>query len=212
MKKKIGIIISIITIAALLLGYIISYANTDETIYVNLQKADTNGVGYGIGNPKNGVNSEGQAATNAYIWNLTTYDEDNINKVSSNQRNLYCVKANYGNTWENVDTNDIIPYNLSYDLHADREKLLRKIVDKGTDADNIVKTLLASGENGYYEELIWILDNSYIEGKTDKKEFLDKAGIKYNPDSESEEYDEPTYLYQPDSQYNYSDLIQSGEY
>ena len=56
-KKKIGIIIAVVTVIALLLGYIISYANTDETIYVNLQKADKNGVGYGINNPKNGVNS-----------------------------------------------------------------------------------------------------------------------------------------------------------
>ena len=71
-KKKIGIIIAVVTVMALLLGYIISYANTDETIYVNLQKTDSNDVGYGIGNPKNGVNSEGQPATNAYIWNVTT--------------------------------------------------------------------------------------------------------------------------------------------
>ena len=68
--KKIGIIILItIAIVAFLLGHIISYAN-DETIYVNLTATDLNGIGYGIGNPKN-------AGEGNYLWYLRTYNSNN---------------------------------------------------------------------------------------------------------------------------------------
>ena len=80
-KKKIGILIAVIAIVAFLLSYIISYANTGETIYVNLTKLDTKGVGYGIGNPANGTSAGGHA-TSAYIWNLTTYDTSTSTKKS----------------------------------------------------------------------------------------------------------------------------------
>ena len=164
--KKIGIIILItIAIVAFLLGHIISYAN-DETIYVNLTATDLNGIGYGIGNPKN-------AGEGNYLWYLRTYNSNNVNDLSATQRNLYCIKANYGNTW-NSTPNRIIGYNLSYDLQKDREKLLRLLVPNT--ANNVVSKLL-DAENGYYRELLWILDNAYIEGQTNKDAFLDKIGI-----------------------------------
>ena len=103
-KKKISILIVVIAILAFLLSYIISYANTSETVYVNLTKLDTKGIGYGIGDPANGTNAGGHV-TSAYIWNLTTYDTSTSTSASKNQRNLYCIKANYGNSWNtNKDT------------------------------------------------------------------------------------------------------------
>lgn len=48
-NKKVCLGLIVIAIIATLLGCIISYANNNETVYVNLTKLDTNGVGYGIG-------------------------------------------------------------------------------------------------------------------------------------------------------------------
>ena len=140
-KKKVSILIAVIAIVAFLLSYIISYANTGETIYVNLTKLDTKGIGYGIGDPTNGTNEAGKPATSAYIWNITTYDTSTSTTASKNQRNLYCIKGNYGDSW-NTNKNTIVGYNLSYDIQADREDLLKKIVDNENDADDVVKTLL----------------------------------------------------------------------
>ena len=191
MKKKIGIIIAIVAIIAFLLSYIISYANTGETLHVNLTRLDTTGIGYGIGN------AEQSSGNNAVIWNITTHDANGA--VSATQRNLYCVKANYGATWETAGgPSTILDYNLSYDLQKDRTELLNKIVDNGTDIDDVVKTLLS--ESGYYRELLWILDNSYIPGTTDKKEFLKSIGIEYDSELQA-------YVYNPISGYDYSSHV-----
>lgn len=198
-KKKVCLAIIVVAIIAFLLSYIISYANTGETIYVNLTKLDTKGIGYGIGNPTD-KNEAGKPATNAYIWNITTYDSASATSASREQRNLYCIKANYGESWNNnKDTK--VAYNLSYDLQADRQNLLNKIVGNDNDADSVVKRLLT--EEGHYRELLWILDNSYIEGQTDKKEFLNKAGIKYNETDK-------LYYYKAVDGYDYSDLVAGG--
>ena len=192
-NKKVCLVVIVIAIIAFLLSYIISYANTGETIYVGLTKLNTKGVGYSIGDPSSDAGSQ---ATNAYIWNVTTYDSLSASSASREQRNLYCIKANYGDTWEkNKDTK--LAYNLSYDLQADRQDLLNKIVGNGNDADSVVKKSLT--EEGYYRELLWILDNSYIENQTDKKEFLDKMGIKYDETSN-------TYSYEAIDGYDYSDI------
>ena len=200
-KKRFCIIIAVMAIVAFLLSYIISYANTSETIYVNLTKLDTNGIGYGIGNPTT-ANEPGQPATNAYIWNITTYNSNNVNDISNTQRNLYCIKANYGDSW-NTNKDTIVGYKLSYDLQSDRKNLLDKIVDNGKDVNDILKTLLS--ESGYYRELLWILDNAYIKGQTNKKEFLSSIGINY--DSTEKEY-----YYTPIEGYDYSALASANGY
>ena len=187
-KRNIGILILVIATIVFLLGYIMSYANTGETLHVNLTRLDTTGIGYGIGN------AEQSSGNNAVIWNITTHDTNGA--VSATQRNLYCVKANYGATWETAGgPSTVLDYNLSYDLQKDRTELLNKIVDNGTDIDDVVKTLLS--ESGYYRELLWILDNSYIPGTTDKKEFLKSIGIEYDSELQA-------YVYNPISGYDYS--------
>ena len=190
-KRNIGILILVIATIVFLLGYIMSYANTGETLHVNLTRLDTTGIGYGIGN------AEQSSGNNAVIWNITTHDANGA--VSATQRNLYCVKANYGATWETAGgPSTILDYNLSYDLQKDRTELLNKIVDNGTDIDDVVKTLLS--ESGYYRELLWILDNSYIPGTTDKKEFLKSIGIEYDSELQA-------YVYNPISGYDYSSHV-----
>ena len=117
MKKKIGIvIIAIVAIISFLLSYIISYAN-NGSIYVNITETDLNNIGYGIGDPKNG-------GAGKYIWTLRSYDSNNIDDLSKKQRNLYCIKAGYGDAWNPVNNGTIVEYNLSYDFQGDREKLL----------------------------------------------------------------------------------------
>ena len=173
-KKKVGIFILIITIVGILLSYVMSYANTGETLHINLTRLDTTGIGYGIGDAGQISGGEQGPVSSAVIWNITTHDANG--NISATQRNLYCVKANYGATWETAGgPNTVLDYNLSYDLQKDRTELLNKIVDNGTDIDDAVKTLLS--ESGYYRELLWILDNSYIPGTTDKKELLKSIGI-----------------------------------
>ena len=55
--KKISLIITLIMIIAIVATTIVSYADTQETIYVNLSQTDSNGLGYAIGNPNNGANN-----------------------------------------------------------------------------------------------------------------------------------------------------------
>ena len=114
-NKKVCLVVIVIAIIAFLLSYIISYANTGETIYVNLTKLDTKGIGYAIGNP---TTDAGHPATNAYIWNITTYDSANATSASREQRNLYCIKAEYGTSWTGTSGGEstIVKYNLSYNL------------------------------------------------------------------------------------------------
>lgn len=165
-KKKIGVIIAIVAAIAFLLSYIISYANSNETLYVNLTRLNTNGIGYGIGDAGQISGGTQGPVSSAVIWNLTTHDANG--SVSAAQRNLYCIRANYGATWEDQNAggpNKVLAYNLSYDMQRDRQTLLNKIVDKGTDVDDIIKTLLS--ESGYYRELLWILDK-FIHRRNNK--------------------------------------------
>ena len=168
MKKRLSLIILLILIISLLLSQIISYAN-NGSIYVNITKTNLNGIGYGIGDPTN-------AGSGKYLWNLRTYNSNNVNDLSPVQRDLYCIKAEYGDSWNPVNNGTIVEYNLSYNLQADREKLITLLeADNSTTNDVVLKLL--DPTNGYYKEILWILDNAYVEGKTDKDKFLENIGI-----------------------------------
>ena len=196
-KKRVSVILAIILSIIFVLGYIISYASTDQKLYVNLQPTNLDGIGYGIGNPKNGF--EGN-----YIWSLRTYNSNSASDISTKQRELYCIKANYGDTW-NANQENIVEYNLSYNLQEEREKLVELLgKDESNEANKKVIELL-NAETGYYKEIIWLLDNSYIAGTTDKTAYLEKIGIKYD-----EEYQ--LYYYEPTDGYDYSDIATNGEY
>lgn len=192
MKKKIiSILILLLIIGAFITNHLITYARVAETsLYVKLSSTDLNGVGYGNGNPNPDVG--GTSEQGEYIWNLMTYDSTDSNSISTVQRNLYCVKADYGQTWftEQKDE-EILEYNLTYDMQTDRETLLANLKNNGNDADDVIRALL-NPEGSQYRQLLWLLDNAYTSG-TDLNEYLAKVGIF------SGEYEGNTYYYKVDN-------------
>ena len=168
MKKKIFVVGIILLLATCLISTLVSLASND-ILYVGINRSFKDNIGYSIGNP----NSSGKN-----LWNLRNYDSDNKEDESIQQRQLYCLKGEYGVSWEsNID--NIVEYNLSYDLQEDREKLLQLLGNSTTGTpNNIVAQIL--NPNGYYRELLWVLDNSYIPGQSDKNQLLQKIGILYS--------------------------------
>ena len=169
-------IIFFIMIFGLLVSQIGSFAVVAEKpIYINLGKSkNVNGknIGYGINDPTE--------STGNYIWQINQYNSNNVNDKVTNARNLYCIKAEYGKSWVSnggKETN-IVEYNLSYDLEQQREEILKKLVDS-SDENTVIKNLLTP-EKGAYNQILWILDNAYIPGTTNKEEYLKKFNAVYD--------------------------------
>ena len=171
--KKTSLIILIVTVLAILLGYIVSYAN-DGTIYVNLQRLNLNGVGYSKGS---------DSKYSEVVWDIRTYNSKSASDVSAKQRNLYCIKGDYSTTWggDNGNHNTIVEYNLSYDFQKDRNKLIN-LLSNGNDANKVILDLLDS--NKYYRELLWIFDNTYSEGQSITDYLANMYGATYSYDEE----------------------------
>ena len=191
MKKKIvSILIIVLVIGAFVANHLITYANIATTpLYVRLSETNLNGVGYGNGNPN--PTSGGTSNQGEYIWNLLSYPND----VPGNEamylveRDLYCVKAEYGETWFTESGEDeTVEYNLYYDIQEDREALVDKLVDDENTANNIVKDLL-DPTGTQYRQLLWLFDNAYVTGQTDINKYFEKAGFF------SYEYEGETYYY-----------------
>lgn len=176
LKFVIAFIIFFIMIFGLLVSQIGSFAAVAEkTIYINLGKSkNVNGkdIGYGVNDPTE--------STGNYIWQINQYNSNNVNDKVTNARNLYCIKAEYGKSWVSnggKETN-IVEYNLSYDLEQQREEILGKLVDS-SDENTVIKNLLTP-EKGAYNQILWILDNAYIPGTTNKEEYLKKFNAVYD--------------------------------
>ena len=192
MKKKINVIIAIILFALCIVMSLSKIYAGSGKLYVNLTTTDLNGIGYAITDPNN--DQSGQAP---YIWNIMTYDSKNASAISEAQRNLYCVNADYGQTWFTGEKEDeILEYNLCYDIQAEREAVLSKIVDNENDADEVIKKIL-DPTGTQYRELLWILDNAYIAGE-DTSEYLETVGIF------AEEYNGQITYYNKNSNTNYT--------
>ena len=191
MRKKFLLISIILIFVTYLVFNIFIYAK-DPTLYIGIKSTYDNGSGYGIGNPKNAGKT---------LWNLRNHNSTNAGDISSTIKDVYCLKGEYGESWEN-NTDTIVEYNIQYDLQSDKEKLISLLGT--TDANNVVKEILNS-ETGQYKELLWVLDNMYIPGKTDKIKLLKNLGIEYDG-----EYD--IYYYDPSSEYDYSDKIETSEF
>lgn len=162
MKKKIiGILMALGIILGIILGNIFStttYAGTGK-LYTNLEALNPYGVGYGIGDPTN---------KGKYIWHMSTYDSSN-GGLSSKQKNIYCLKAEYGISWRSFrNSSKILEYNMFFDLQQERQDLLNKIVDNGNDADETIQSLL-DVNGSQYRKILWLLDNMYINGEITKK-------------------------------------------
>ncbi len=195
MKKKIMIIGATLLVVALIIFTIVSYA-ANQVLYVGLNAAYPNGDGYGIKDPTTG---------GVALWNLRNYDSTNRANESAEQRTLYCLKGLYGESWED-DSSVIVEYNLSYDLDSERETLLQLLRNNSSSAENDVVIELLDDVNGVYKELLWVIENSYIPGKSDKEQLLEQIGIKYDSDIQM-------YVYEPTNGYDYSDKVSGwGEY
>ena len=151
-KRVICILIILLVLGTIIANQLITYARVEnEPLYVKLSKTDLNGVGYGNGNPNPTVG--GSSNKGEYIWNILVQDSL-TGPTSEEQKELYCVKADYGQTWFTEQKEDeILEYNLSYDLQADRESLLNKLKDNGNDADEIIKDLLNT-EGQQYKQIL----------------------------------------------------------
>ncbi len=175
MKKKIiSILIIMLAIATFIANHLITYARVaDVPLYVKLEKTDSTGIGYGSGNPHPEAGST--SGQGKYIWNLIN-QETLTGPASEEQKDLYCVKADYGQTWFTEENTDkILEYNLAYDIQEDREWLLAHLQDNGN-SDDVIKALL-NPEGKQYRELLWIFDNAYIRGVTNIDKYLANLGI-----------------------------------
>ena len=184
MKKKsiiIVIAIAFIAIVCTIFNLVESYASAGS-LFVNLEELDTGGKGYAINDPKN-------AGSGNYIWNIITHDNE-VGSASAKQRNLYCVKGNYGNTW-NSKEDTILNYNMKFDLQAERNDLVNKATGAGAET---IKDLL-NPQKECYRQLLWLLDNAYVSGTTNKDNYLANAGIFKEDDG--------TYYDKEENLYNY---------
>ena len=193
MKKKIIGVSLILIIIAYVIFNVVSYAS-NKTMYVGLNTTHSNGQGYGIGNPKSG---------GVGIWNLRNYDSTDRSNESSIQKELYCLKGDYGDSWE-ANSGQIIQYNLNYDLDTEREKLLNLLSADSATANGVITEIL-NDNTGIYKELLWIIDNVYIPGKSDKNQLLKKIGVNYDSS-------EGIYYYEAPDEYDYSDKIYETEW
>ena len=181
MKKKIiSVLIILLVIGAFIANHLITYARVAEpSLYVKLAKTNLNGIGYGNGNPNPDVG--GTSNQGEYIWNLITQDTL-TGPASEIQKDLYCVKADYGQTWFGErNTEAILEYNLYYDIQEDRETLLNMLQE---DNDDVIENLL-NPEGNQYRQLLWLFDNAYVrDPELDQDEteaviekYLEKMGI-----------------------------------
>ena len=136
-----------------------------------------NGIGYGIDMTSSGT--EGK-----YIWNIKSYETASASSNSVVTSNLYCIKAGFGYTWENLKQPNAV---LTY--------------DQSTFNENAV--------DGYYNEILWIIDHMYIPQEDNKEKFLKSIGIELYEDAEYK-----LYYYNPDltPEYDYTDLSSGNEY
>ena len=191
MKKKVAFFSIALLVIAYVIFNVVSYA-TNKTMYIGLNITHSNGQGYGIGNPTDG---------GVGLWNLRNYDSSDRNNESAKQKELYCIKGDYGDSWEENKL-AIIQYNLEYDLDTEREKLLTMLAGDSNTANDVVTRILSDNTSGVYRELLWVIDNAYIPGKSDKDQLLKKLGIEYDSTDK-------LYVYKPNEEYDYTDKIDS---
>ena len=147
-----------------------------EELHIALKAVNDNGWGYGYYNDYK------------KIWSIVSYDKNNTYLGSTN--NLYCAQADYGNTWQENGTDAIATYNVSYDFNK----------NIGTTPSNIINGIV-SGE--HFNKILWLIDNMYVPGESNKTEFLKQADIYYSED-------EGGYIYISKNGHNYYELVSSN--
>ncbi|MBQ9659501.1 MAG: Cys-Gln thioester bond-forming surface protein, partial [Clostridia bacterium] len=103
---------------------------------------------------------------NKKIWNIV---DKTTGKSGSN---LYCIKAEYGETWLGTPTTTVT-YDKSYNAY--------ELSSTNLTTSNTANTLIKSTAN--YSALLWIADNVFMPGEN-KTTFLSKMGITWDADEE----------------------------
>jgi uncharacterized repeat protein (TIGR01451 family) len=149
----------------------------DGPIYIALSKTNENGNGYAFGMDTDG--SKGES-----IWSMVVSTDQN-KKDATNASNIYCIKAQYGESWE-INPELLVKYNKNYEVP----------LKQNSEQQVANKVLLGEHKN----EILWLIDNMYIPGESNQEDltkYLNNAGIYYD------EYDEG-YLYVPSEEHDYS--------
>ena len=189
-RKKIFfvILIFIAVASAFTFGYNKLLAATD-TLYVGLSKFYSNNFGYSIKDPNNG---------GMRIWKIQAYkDAEGTEKQT---KNLYCIKAGYGNTWNNSSEN-ILTYNERYNL-------LNKSDIATNSSSDVVKEIV---NGNYYGHILWILDRAYAPtgnaslDAQNKTSLLKAAGIIKDEETGN-------FVYTPSTKYDYVSSVNSDFY
>ena len=137
------------------------------------------------------------------IFQLLEVKSKTDNTIIGN--NFYCLNTKEGTTW-NAHKEDTVEY--------DKSNNLRNTNNKSTNISEI-KTILnphnaTSNIEKYYSEIVWLLDNFYIPGETDKDEFFKKINIEKNTENK--------YVYNGDKDfisnntYNYGYTYESKDF
>ena len=168
MKKKVIIYVSLIMFLLILcVSNLISYADNTDKIYVNLKPAKEDGTGYALTDVPPGKR----------IWEIAQYTSAAGTTRVTTPKELYCIKASYGKTWEtDQNTDGVVEYNRSYNFN-DGESILNNFTSNS--ATTVLSELL---KGDTYKEISWLLDNFYIPGdddssETQKTNYLVNAGI-----------------------------------
>jgi uncharacterized repeat protein (TIGR01451 family) len=178
MKKQTVLkkLLSSILVSIIVLGQFSSYRFISEAatinggdgpIYLSLSKTNED-----AGNPIGYANSKEQ-----FIYNIVSSDSVGNNRVSTS--NLYCIKAAYGETW-GKNPLGMVAYNWSSEFSKDTGTTPSEVVNRLTEAN---------GENlENLNEVLWLLDNMYVPGESDKIEFLEQADIYFDDGTGVYEY------------------------
>ncbi len=151
LKKLIGVLITFIMLLSVFGIFSNVKAETaDYTLgIVRLRKS-----GYGYKIVPNGEKT---------VWKIVSYDGETVNFDNT----IYCIKAGQGfgdNVWTSDAESNQVKYKLSYDLKKDREYI-----------ESNFNQISMFQNDETYSKVLWILDNLYIPGKTNKQEFLSKV-------------------------------------
>ncbi len=186
-------LISSIMVSIIVLGQFSNYRLVSEAaeaiklegpIYVSLSKTNDNGNGYAFDmNPAGGLGKS--------IWSMVfSNNADGTN--AKHASNIYCIKAEYGETWAS-NTSSLAKYNKSYEVPLVGQ------VEQQTANDVLL------GE--YKNELLWIMDNLYIQGESnesDLSQYLKNAGIIYEEGI--------GYSYVPTTEHDYTNIASTSTY
>lgn len=147
-RKLIGALI--IFIIAISLLSVFSKTNAETASYkLGIVRLRESGYGYKI--TPTGSNEK-------TIWKIVSYDS---NGGVHYDNPIYCIKAGqgFGDSWTSENISNTVDYNVSYDIKKDKETLKTKF-----------NTISMFNDETVYSQVLWLLDNLYIPGKSTESE------------------------------------------